>query len=163
MKKIPELFLRSPRLLFEILLNQKKKERHFNTIIHEQQIILKFWPQWAWKWPLNLSCIKNGPVNFKILIKLQSEMNRTKESHKILLMKSSGNHFIFLPVFYLITWVMKALKNFGKIGILKLWELIYLGEVKTHFGKLALKWCIFRHEKKYLNWYYVIALNPIRI
>ena len=100
---------------------------------------------------------------FIIQPKLRSEMNRTKVSHKISLMKSSGNHFIFLPVFYLITWVMKALKNFGKIGILKLWELIYLGEVKTHFGKLALKWCIFRHEKKYLNWYYVIALDPIRI
>ena len=35
-------------------------------------------------------------------LKLRSEMNRTKVSHKILLMKSSGNHFIFLPVFYLI-------------------------------------------------------------
>ena len=35
--------------------------------------------------------------------KLRFEMNRTKVSHKISLMKSSGNHFIFLPVFYLIT------------------------------------------------------------
>ena len=31
--------------------------------------------------------------------KLRSEMNRTKVSHKILLMKSSGNHFIFYPYF----------------------------------------------------------------
>ena len=75
-------------------------------------------------------------------------MNRTKVSYKILLMKSSGNHFIFLPVFYLIMWVMKASKNFGKIAILKIWELISLWDVKTYFGKLALKWCIFRHEKR---------------
>ena len=58
--------------------------------------------------------------------------------------------FNFLPVFYLITWVMKASNFFGKIAILKIWELIFLGDVKTHFGKLALKWCIFRHEKKIL-------------
>ena len=91
------------------------------------------------------------PNNFRKLWfspKLWSEMNRTKVSHKISLMKSSGNHFIFLPVFYLITWVMKASKDFGKIAILKIWELISSGDVKTHFGKLALKWCIFRHEKK---------------
>ena len=79
---------------------------------------------------------------------LWSEMNRTKVSHKILLMKSSENHFIFLLVFYLIMWVMKASKNFGKIAILKILELISLWDVKTYFGKLALKWCIFRHEKR---------------
>ena len=78
-------------------------------------------------------------------------------------MKKSGNHFIFLPVFYLITWVMKASKNFGKIAILKVWELISLGDVRTHFGKLALKWCIFRHEKNILTDINVIAIDPIRI
>ena len=31
-------------------------------------------------------------------------------------MKSSGNNFIFLPVFYLIMWVLKASENFGKIA-----------------------------------------------
>ena len=34
--------------------------------------------------------------------KLRSEMNRTKESPKILLMESSGNNLISLSVFYLI-------------------------------------------------------------
>ena len=34
--------------------------------------------------------------------KLRSETNWTKVSPKILLMKSSGNNFIFLSVFYLI-------------------------------------------------------------
>ena len=41
----------------------------------------------------------------------------------MLLMKSSENSFIFLPVFYLIImWTMKAPKNFGKIYILKIWQ-----------------------------------------
>jgi hypothetical protein len=35
-------------------------------------------------------------------------------------MKSSGSNFIFLPAFYLIIWVMKAPKNFGKITILEI-------------------------------------------
>ena len=39
-------------------------------------------------------------------------------------------------------------REFWRILILKIWELISLGGVKTHFGKLALKWCIFSHEKK---------------
>ena len=83
--------------------------------------------------------------------KLWSETNRTKEYSKKLLIKSPGDNFIFLPVFYLIMWVMKAPKNFGKITILKIWELISLGGLKTHFGKLALKWCIFRHEIFYFE------------
>ena len=43
---------------------------------------------------------------------------------------------------------MKASKYFGKIVILKIWELVSLEGAKTHFGKIALKRCIFRHEKK---------------
>ena len=78
-------------------------------------------------------------------------------------MKSSESNFIFLPVFYLIMWVMKASKNFGKTTILKIWELISSGGLKTHFGKLALKWCIFRHEKRCFNWYYVVAFDQIKI
>ena len=89
-------------------------------------------------------------VEYPCNAKLRSEMNRTKESPKILLMESSGNNFISLSLFNLIMWVMKSSKNFGKIAILKIWELIFLGVVKTHFGKLALKWCIFRHEIKIL-------------
>ena len=54
-------------------------------------------------------------------------------------MKCSENNFIFLPVFYLIMCFMKAQKNFEKKNILKMWELISLGDVKTHFGKLAMK------------------------
>ena len=38
---------------------------------------------------------------------------------KIVVVKSSGNNFIVLLVFYLIMCFMKAQKNFGKITILK--------------------------------------------
>ena len=95
--------------------------------------------------------------------KLWFEMKRTKLYQRMSLVKGSKNNFIFLPVFYLIMCLMKASKNFGKIAILKIWELIFLGDVKTHFGKLALKWSFFRNEKKYSNWYYVIVLDPIRM
>ena len=78
--------------------------------------------------------------------KLCFETKSTKLYSKMLLVKSSENKFVFLPAFYLIMCFMKAPKNFGKRAILKIWELIFLGGVKTHF-KLALKWCIFRHEK----------------
>ena len=74
-------------------------------------------------------------------------MNLTKVSPKFSLMKNLGNNFIFLPAFYLIMWVMKASKNFGKKAILKIGELISLNSVKTHFGKIALKLCNFRIEK----------------
>ena len=73
---------------------------------------------------------------------------QTKLYSKIVLVKSSGNNFIFVLVFHLIMCFMKAQKNFVKITILKIWELVSLGGVKIHFGKLAMKWCIFRHDKK---------------
>jgi hypothetical protein len=53
--------------------------------------------------------------------------------------KSSENNFIFLPAFYLIMSLMKALKNFENIAILKTQELVSFLGAKTHFGKLALK------------------------
>ena len=52
--------------------------------------------------------------------KLLFKTKMTKVFSKILLMKSSGRNFIFLPAFYLINWVMKAPKNFGKMTILKI-------------------------------------------
>ena len=54
-------------------------------------------------------------------------------------------------VSYMIMWVMKVSKLFGKIAILKTWELISLGGVKTYFGKVALKWCIFSNEKNIIT------------
>ena len=62
--------------------------------------------------------IKKNPIQEKVFVlcvgwvqgkeshtntfKLRSEMNQTKVSHKILLMKSSRDHFISFPVLYLI-------------------------------------------------------------
>ena len=63
----------------------------------------------------------------------------TRLYSKILLEKSSGNNFIFLPAFYLTIFLMKATKYFGKMVILKIWALVSLGGAKTHFGKIALK------------------------
>ena len=50
--------------------------------------------------------------------------NRNQLYSKILLVKGSENNFNFLPVFYLIMWLMKVSKNFGKIAILKILKLI---------------------------------------
>ena len=74
--------------------------------------------------------------NFFIVL---SAKKLTQLYSKNLLEKSSGNNFIFLPVFYLTMCLMKASKYFGKIVILKIWELVSLGGAKTHFGKIALK------------------------
>ena len=70
--------------------------------------------------------------------KLCFETKSTKLYTKMLLVKRSENNFVFSPVFYLIMWLMKASKSFGKMTILKIWELIFLGGVKTHFGKLMM-------------------------
>ena len=71
--------------------------------------------------------------------KVWFEMKSTKLYSKMLLVKSSENNFIFLPAFYLIMCLMKASKNFGKIAILKILELVSLGGAKTNFGKITLK------------------------
>ena len=42
---------------------------------------------------------------------------------------------------------MKQPNNFEKVAILKIWELFSFWGVTTHFGKLALKRGIFKHEK----------------
>ena len=45
------------------------------------------------------------------------------------------------------------------MAILKIWELISLGGVKTHFGKLVM------HKQAWLFFYsyYVVAFDPIKI
>ena len=79
--------------------------------------------------------------------------DRKPIGQKYIFNKKFRKSFYFLLVFYLIMCLMKAQMNFGKIAISKIWELISLGGVKTHFGKLVLEWCIFRH---------VIAYDSIR-
>ena len=58
---------------------------------------------------------------------------------------------------------MKVKKTFGKIDILKTQELVSFWGIKTHFGKIALKWCIFRHKKIDFNPYYAVAFDPNKI
>ena len=70
-----------------------------------------------------------------------------KSNIKILLMKSSEIVFIFLPAFYLIKWLIIFPKNFEKISILKIWQLVFFWGVKLYFGKFLLKCCIFRLGK----------------
>ena len=48
-----------------------------------------------------------------------------------------------------LTWihVLKSQKNFEKIAILKIWQLVFFRGVKTYFLVLPLKWCIFNMKK----------------
>ena len=87
-----------------------------------------FWSFWSWTYSLN---------TFKW----------HKSNIKNLWMKSSEFEFIFLPAFYLIIWLMTSPKNFEKISILKIWQLVFFWGVKIYFGKFLIKWCILRHGK----------------
>ena len=53
---------------------------------------------------------------------------------------------IFSPAFYPIMCLMKSSKNFEKIVILKIWQPVFFWGVKTHFGEIPLKGCLFRSE-----------------
>ena len=53
--------------------------------------------------------------------------------------ETSRNYLIILLVYYLIMWLMKSPKNFEKIAILKIWQLVSFWGGKTHFGKTPLK------------------------
>ena len=60
-------------------------------------------------------------------------------------------YFISLLAFHLIIWLMKSPKNFEKTSILKIWWLVFFRGVKTHFGEIPLKLCIFSHEIFYVH------------
>ena len=69
----------------------------------------------------------------------------------ILFSKKFRKCFILLSAFYLILWLMKSFNFFEKIAILKIGELVSFWGVKTYFGILPLKLCIFRHAKNWLS------------
>ena len=46
---------------------------------------------------------------------------------------------------------MKPPKNFDKIAVLKIWQLVFFWGVKTHFGEIPLKLCIIRHDIFYFH------------
>ena len=50
-------------------------------------------------------------------------------------MKSSKKYFICLPAFYLSICLMKSPKNFEKIAIFEIWQLVSFWGVKIHFGE----------------------------
>ena len=50
-------------------------------------------------------------------------------------MKVQKYIWFFLPAFYLLLCLMKSLKNFEKIAILKIWQLVSFWGVKMHFGE----------------------------
>ena len=94
--------------------------------------------------------------------------NVTKLYLKKLLVKSSQNDFIFFPAFYLNMWVLTHQEIFKKYPFLKIWQLVFVWGVKTYFGKLTLKLCIFRHGKKLIFtntalWYILFSLNIVCI
>ena len=93
---------------------------------------------------------KKGPFGWstKCWFILWVYSKKTKVISKNFLVKSSENIFIFSVAFNLVMCLMKPPKNFEKIVILKTRELVSFEGVKTHFGKLSLKWCIFKYEKK---------------
>ena len=62
--------------------------------------------------------------------------NNTNLNSIFCFIKSSEIVFIFLPVFYLIIWLIASPKNFEKIAILKIWQLVFFWGVKIYLGKL---------------------------
>ena len=81
----------------------------------------------------------------------------------IIIREKFRNQLKFLSVFYHIMCLMKAFRSFGKIAILKIWELVSYCGVKTHFGKLPLEMMHFQPWKKMFNLFHVLALDPIKI
>ena len=76
--------------------------------------------------------------------------NNTNLNSFFCLIKSSEIVFIFLSAFYLIMWVLTRKRILKKYPFLKTWQLVFFWGVKTYFGKLHLKLCVFRHGK---NWF----------
>ena len=127
----------------------KKIQANLSKNALASQLIIKMF-----KWQINPStfsdlrnhyCQESGNIVWTIV---WTHINVTMVISRKLLVKSSEKDFIFLPAFYLIMCLMQAPKNSEKIAILKILEHVSFWGVKTHFGKQALKWCIFRHEKK---------------
>ena len=80
------------------------------------------------------------------LRRLLFEMNQTKVLCILFFINEKfKKYFIFLPAFYLIMCLMKSPKNFEKIAILKIWQLVSFWGVKTHFGEIPLKRWICRN------------------
>ena len=101
------------------------------------------------------STVRDLPIIFQPILWIH--INVTKVISKKILVKSSENYFIFVPAFYLIMCLMASPKSFEIIAILKKWQLVFYWDVKSYFGEIPLKWCIFR-QRNFL-WSPILPLN----
>ena len=103
---------------------------------------------WHFDWFLHAELTRTLNLALRFYRTKEWELeNNTHLNPFFYLIKSSEIMFIFLPAFYLIIWLMPSPKNFEKISILKIWQLVFYWNVKICFGKFLPKWCIFRHGK----------------
>ena len=125
------------KVLFSHLL-QKIEEKSFPKSSLKKlrsklgEVFVCFWRKWEQckDWPLK----KETKVYSRFLIEKTSEF--------LLLLYQ---HFLWLWELWNHQRILK------KIAILKIWWLGFFWGVKTCFSILLLYWCIFRHEKRYLN------------
>ena len=117
------------------------------------------WSKFMWNWGFFDTGTSLRFFRFSWLVKILNEeslskvwtiKNNTNLNSIFCLIKSSKLGFIFLPAFYLFMWLMKSSNSFEKIAIQEIWQLVFFWVIKTYFGILPLKWCIFRHGK---NWF----------
>ena len=136
-----------PKLRYEEYLYHEKRQQHDHAHkwLQSQSLVTIFYLffaiilGWFIVWQQN---------HKKVRIYVKSgNLKETKVNSEVLLIKHSGIILILLTAFYLIMWPMTHQRNSWKISILKIWQLVFFWGVKTYFGILPLKWCIFRHEK----------------
>ena len=107
--------------------------------------IVLYWMSYLWGWCLSYFLLSF--IGWKIGIKEQWALTKKKVTNFVSIFFCSENYFIVVPSFYLIMCLVNF-KKFEKIVTLKKWDLVSFWGVKTHFGKIHLKWCLFMHE----NW-----------
>ena len=98
-------------------------------------------------------------MRFSIMIKMHREYSLIQykgynSKLKIFDSVQFRKYFISLPAFYLVIWLMKSPKNFEKICILKIWQLVFSCGVKSGFGENKLI--------KSLKYWFMEAKNVFR-
>ena len=77
---------------------------------------------------------------------INSDWKRIRQKYyQFFINEKFKKNFICLPVFYLLMCLMKPSKNFEKISIFEMWQLVSFWGVKIHFGEIPLKRYIFRN------------------
>ena len=100
---------------------------------------------------------KQGPL-ISVLNQLWTSLwawKRYKFEFNFLLIKKFRK-YLYLFNFILPDYVAHDVtKEFWKITILNIWQLVFFRGLKSYFGILPLKWCIFRHGKKLISHIYL--------